>query len=380
MASGSRNGLRPCAACWGFDVPRRNAFPLLPPGPPYARHALHSEGAVWTEKNCYVDVWIETLHALGLEPLAMLPFASAIDLEGDQWTFYKPSHDELHDLYGVKVDELTVWRPLQDHVLEHLAGGKLVSTEADAFWLPDTAGSDYRRQHVKSTIVLAAIDTEAETARYFHNAGYFELGGEDYRALFAPDGQGQGPGGLPLFAEIMRIDRLRRRTLDDLVAQSRALWCKHLAQRPQGHPVRRFSERLAQDLPWLREQGMASYHLWAFAGIRQLGSAFELASANLRWMAQAGEGGVTAAAQAFDQVSIQCKSLILKGARAVNSGKALDAAALLEQAAGAWSQGMDALCDHFQVDAPGSPASPCRPEASPIPSSSIERRTLPDFK
>ena len=44
----------------------------------YVRHALHAEGCTWLEKNCYVDIWIELLHALKLEPLAMLPFTLAV--------------------------------------------------------------------------------------------------------------------------------------------------------------------------------------------------------------------------------------------------------------------------------------------------------------
>ena len=33
----------------------------------YARHATHAETCAWPEKNCYVDLWIELVHALGLE-------------------------------------------------------------------------------------------------------------------------------------------------------------------------------------------------------------------------------------------------------------------------------------------------------------------------
>ncbi len=90
-------------------------------------HPLHAEDRIWVEKNCYVDVWIELLHALGLEPLAMLPFIVAIDFEGDHWTFFKPRHDELRVLYGIDVQELNVWRPLIEHVREHVAAGKLVA-------------------------------------------------------------------------------------------------------------------------------------------------------------------------------------------------------------------------------------------------------------
>ena len=121
----------------------------------YQRHALHAEERDWVEKNCYIDIWIEVLHAHGLEPMAMLPFTVAVDFEGDQWTFFKPPHGELWDLYGVDVQEMTVWRPLLEHTVAQTAAGKLVSTEADAFFLPDTRGTDYRAQHTKTTIVAA---------------------------------------------------------------------------------------------------------------------------------------------------------------------------------------------------------------------------------
>ena len=72
----------------------------------YPRHPLHDQARLWVEKNCYVDVWLELVHALGCDPMAMLPFVVAIDFEGDQWTFYKPPHGEMRDLYGIDVQEL----------------------------------------------------------------------------------------------------------------------------------------------------------------------------------------------------------------------------------------------------------------------------------
>ena len=100
----------------------------------FARHALHGEACVWVEKNCYADVWIELLHTLKLEPLALMPFTLAADFEGDHWTFFKPPLPDLQKLYGIDVQELNVWRPLIEHAAEHLAAGKFISTEADAFW------------------------------------------------------------------------------------------------------------------------------------------------------------------------------------------------------------------------------------------------------
>ncbi len=111
----------------------------------YARHALHGEANQWVEKNCYIDVWIEALHAAGLEPLALMPFTIASDFDGDQWTFYKPPHTEIQELYGVSVQELNVYKPILEHSLYHAARGRLVFTEADAYFMPDTQGTDYPR-------------------------------------------------------------------------------------------------------------------------------------------------------------------------------------------------------------------------------------------
>jgi hypothetical protein len=247
----------------------------------YARSVLHAESCVWVEKNCYVDIWLEVIHALGLEPRAILPFVAAVDFEGDQWTFFKPPHNELRDLYGIDVQELNVWRPLLEHALEHLAAGKLISTEADAWWLPDTSGTDYRRQHTKSTIVLNDLDLENRTLGYFHNAGYFRLEGEDFARTFRLD-QPPDPTFMPLFAELVRVDRVVKRPESELTALSVELWRRHLQRAPSDNPVRRFQQRFERDLPLLQDKGLGYYHAWAFGSTRQLGAAFELATANLQ--------------------------------------------------------------------------------------------------
>src|SRR5258708_5300338 len=186
-------------------MPRLAVLPQLD-ATQYSRHALHAEERMWVEKNCYVDIWIEVLHALGLEPTAVMPFVVALDFEGDQWTFFKPPHDELRDLYGVDVQELNVWRPLVEHAQAHVAAGKLISTEADAFWLPDTAGTDYQRQHTKTTIVIQDFDLEKQRMGYFHNAGYYALEGEGFRQLFRVGAPAE-PTFMPLFAESIRSER-----------------------------------------------------------------------------------------------------------------------------------------------------------------------------
>jgi hypothetical protein len=309
----------------------------------YTPHGLHSQDGIWVEKNCYVDLWIELLHALKLEPRACLGFTLAVDFEGDQWTFFKPSHDELRSLYGVDVQELTVWRPLIDHAVEHLGAGKWISTEADAFWLPDTAGTDYRHQHTKTTIVLNDIDVEARRLGYFHNAGYFTLEAEDFIKAFRLDVTGDDPAFLPLFAELIRLDRVVAKPAHELKGDARLLLRKHVERRGRPHPVARFEERFIRDLPQLQGAGLAAYHRWAFAGIRQLGAAAELASQHLQWL---DEPAFAPAVGALRELAGDCKTLILKAARSVNSRRALDASATFANMAVAWDVAMSCVAAH----------------------------------
>jgi hypothetical protein len=320
---------------------RAEAMPGLDAGN-YRRHALHGDESAWAEKNCYADLWIEFVHALDLEPLAMLGFTVAVDFEGDQWTFFKPSLSELRELYGIDVQEMTVWRPLVEHALDHLAAGKLISTEADAFWLPDTAGTDYRSKHTKTTILLANIDAGSRRLGYFHNAGYFELAGEDYAQLFR-QGAPEDPAFMPLFAELVRVDRLVRREPAELAAMALRSLRRSFDWRPRSNPFTRFAARFAQDLPHMQAQGLAHYHAWAFASIRQAGAAFELAAAHLRWLDGLGHGPFGPAAESFDAISQGNKALILKGARAVHTGKPLDVATPVGNMAAAWDEGMALL-------------------------------------
>jgi len=329
------------STAWPSDLPPRACALSIDPAS-HERHALHGASTIWPEKNCYVDLWIELLHALGMDPHAMLAFTSAIDFEGDQFTFYKPPHAELRRLYGVDVQELTVWRPLHLHALEHLAAGRLISVEADAYWLPDTAGTDYRHKHTKTTIVLADIDMGARRLVYFHNAGCYSLDGEDFDRTFRL-GVPADPAYMPLFAEFVRVDRRFAQGDAALRAQSAASLAEHLAWAPTDNPVRRFAERFAADLPWLRDEGLDHYHAWAFATVRQLGSAFELASRHLAWLGEQAPAGADVARVQFEAMATGAKTLILKLARVVTSRKPVDAVALFEDMVSAWQCGMDAL-------------------------------------
>lgn len=324
------------------DVRRRAcALPGLDPAS-YQRHALHGESAQWPEKNCYIDLWIELVHAMGCDPHAMLGHTLPIDFEGDQWTFFKPSHDQLRRLYGIDVQELTIWRPLADHALEHLSAGKLISVEADAWWLPDTAGTDYRNKHTKTTIVLAHIDLDAQRLVYFHNAGCFALEGEDFVETFRLN-KPEDPAYLPLFAEVVRSDR---RIVRPLVELRDAAWAdlrEQFARRPSSNPVQRFADAFERDLPLMRERGLDHYHAWAFAGTRQVGAAAELTARWLAWLSDTPSPAQQRAIEAFDRLSAGAKTFILKGARVVSSSKPADLGALFGGMVQAWDEGVDAI-------------------------------------
>lgn len=317
----------------------------------HAAHPLHASERIWAEKNCYADLWIELLHALGIDPHAVLPFVLALEFEGDQWTFFKPPLADLRSLHGIDVQELNIWRPVLDHAVEHLGRGSLLSLEADSFWLPDTAGTDYRSQHAKTTIVLNAIDVGARRLGYFHNAGYFELEGEDFARLFHLDG-GTPPGWLAPYAELIHTDRIVRRGDAELRRLSTQLLRTYLAWRPLDNPVTRFHARFDADLLALQQVGLARFHAWAFATLRQLGAAFELAALYLRWLhadssAARVEPDASVSAHPsiaeFELIALQAKALLLKSARAVNSGRAFDARPMFDEMAQAWERGMAAL-------------------------------------
>jgi hypothetical protein len=327
------------SSVWGLDAAN------------YQRHALHAESRAWVEKNCYVDVWLEVLHAAKLDPTAALAFTLASDFDGDQWTFYKPPHVDLNVLYGVGVQELNVWKTILEHTLFHVAQGRLIFTEADAFWLPDTQGTDYRTQHTKSTIVIESIDVEAKQLGYFHNAGYFLLEGEDFVKLFRLDAE-PDPTFMPLFAELVKVDRLLRLSDTELAARSAQLLGAWLGRRPASNPIRRFGRHFHAELDHIRARGMSFYHAFAFATTRQCGSGFELSAAYLRWLEERAPRGYEPAAAALEEISNSAKALILKGARAANSKKPVDFEPIFEDMAKSWDSAMATLDAVVQPAAP----------------------------
>jgi Domain of unknown function (DUF1839) len=303
----------------------------------YEPHRLHSGDRVYLETNCYTDILIELLHARGDEPLAALGFTVRCDFEGDQWTFFKPPPEDLELLFGIDVHEMQPYRPLPDQAAEQLAAGRTLIVELDAWHLPDTAATSYQAEHVKTSCAIEAIDRDAQRLRYFHNAGLYELSGEDYRGVFRLGGGFSGDV-LPPYTELVRFDAGPRLAGEELREAARTLLRRHLARRPAANPFPRFGEQLSTALPALLAGAAEDYHAYAFATVRMVGSAFELCASHATWLL--GEEGGAAAAE-LERIVSGCKVLSFRLARR----RAFDPEPILADLASAWEAGMAALED-----------------------------------
>jgi hypothetical protein len=261
------------------------ALALRPEG--HRPHPLHGPDRVWPETNCYLDLWIELLHATGRDPLPLLGLGAALEWEGDHFTFLKPAAGELQALAGAVLQELALWDATEAQVATQLGRGAVVLLEVDAFFLPDTAGAAYRERHTKTTIAITAMDPAAGWVEYFHNAGMFRLAGEDYAGIFTPTL-------LFPYAELVRFIPPPPGAARDA---ARRLLARYAASRRGGNAV----ERFAADLPGLMA-GMAGdplrIHALCFNTARQFGGAVGLLADHLAWLGEDGSGAARLAALA----------------------------------------------------------------------------------
>jgi hypothetical protein len=277
----------------------------------YERHPLHGPDRDYGETNCYTDVLIEFVHALGPEPLAMLGCALSVDFEGDQWTFFKPRPDDLVALFGIDIHEMQPYRPLPLQIAEQLGMGRTLFVELDSFHLPDTFATSYRQDHVKTSVLVEAIDVAAERMRYFHGGGYHELGDEDFREVLRLERE-LSADVLPPYTELVRMDAGPMLTGEELRAAARDLLPGAVARRPDDNPFRRFGAQLEEEMPNLLAGDSQRFHDYAFATVRMCGSAFEIGASHVGYVL--GESGARAAAQ-MQQIVESSKALSFKLAR-----------------------------------------------------------------
>ena len=280
---------------------------------------LHAPDRVWPETNCYVDVWVELLPALGHPVEPALPFTVLLDFEGDQFTFFKFPLEDLQALFGLTVQELALYESIEAQAMTQLRRGRPVLVEADAFWLPD-AGDAYRKTHVKTSVAVIALDPGRKRFGYFHGTGYYELAGEDYDGLF------RQPAQLSPYAEFVKRDGEARGSAQ-LFEASLSLLRGHLKRRPRTNPIEAWHAALPSHVERLAGRDMAYFHLYAFNVPRQLGANFEMLGTYLQWLGANGVDGLAEAAAAGRRIAEAAKTVQFQLARMVHRRK-LDADAV----------------------------------------------------
>ena len=308
---------------------------LLPVTPQTFRcHPLHAPERCWAETNCSIDLWLEILHALGLTPEAALGFTATQDFEGDQFTFGKFLHAELQALFGIRVRELSVYEPIEVHILRQMQRGNMCLVEVDPFFLPDTGQAAYRRQHGKTTIAPNFIDLEGRRLEYFHNAGYCALEGEDFEGALRPP----MPEGT-LFRPYMEFTNLDPHPLSpaELRAAASELYARHWANRPAQNPIRAFQQVAPAQAAALVDGGEAAFHEFAFHNLRMLGSNFDLLGAGLAWL----NGPADPRLALCEMIAETAKAAQFQLARAVARRRFDGFAQALDPAAQAWDRLFD---------------------------------------
>lgn len=273
----------------------------------------------WPVTNCYIDAWMPILAHWHLDPIAGLGVTVALDYEADQFTFFKYLHEDLELLYGIVVGELTIYRSLEDQVIEQLRAGRLVLVEVDGFYLPDTRATSYQTQHAKTTIGIDDLDLENGHLGYFHNGGRFELSGADFAGVFQRLPEQHRDDALPPYVEFIKR-RFPPLAGSELTQAAADLLRHHLRRRVDTNPVQRFR----RDFPRHMDRLLADpqgFHEYAFATFRQLGANFQLLATHLDWLQQRGVNGLQDARDAAAQISANAKALQFKVARIAARGR-----------------------------------------------------------
>ena len=179
---------------------------------------------------------------------------------------------------------------------------------------PDTAATSYRSEHVKTSVAAEAIDLERGWLRYFHGAGLYELDGEDYAGDLPPRRRARRRRSCRPTPSSSASTPGRDSPGAELRAAARALAAPAPRAPAAKRSVRAFRRRSWRaSCPSLLEAGPEAYHAYAFATVRMVGAAFELAAAQAEWLL--GARGRGAPATAMRTIVDGCKVLGFRLAR-----------------------------------------------------------------
>lgn len=307
---------------------------LSPEG--FVQHTVHREDSVWSNTNCYLDVWIELLHGLGRRPEPLFAVAVAADTQVEQFEFLKVDHRDLEEVHGIRVGEYDIWSSLLEQVQTQMGAGNLLIIEADAHWLPDTRGVSYGIEHTKTSIIPVHVDPAQQHLVYLHNEGLHELRGADFDYVLGPR---RAEGIVPApYVELLRLDRLTPANDDDARAHTVRLLRHHARRAPEHNPAESLMDVVRSRFPWLQDHGMEGYHALCFETTRQLGVVAMLAAQAIRFAAVA---ELEPAAAAWERVSSEAKALQFQLARVARGRSSKTMEAAMNSIVSAWGDGAD---------------------------------------
>ena len=119
-----------------------------------------------------------------------------------------------------------------------------------------------------------------------------------------------------------------------------------LALLPTSNPFLVFRERFEQDLVWLMEEPIETFHQYSFATLRQYGACFELVETYLKWLAAGGEEGLDGPIESFGTISDTAKTLQFQLARARARKRELPLDPI-DRMGALWTEGMEPLVDRY---------------------------------
>ena len=165
----------------------------LDPAALRASSAAHAATAAWPETNCYVDLWIELLHALASSRWRRCRSRSPSTRRRPVDVLQVPPRRPRRALRRRR-HELNVWRSLHRSRCRAAGPGapvdrrsRRVLSARHGGHVLSHASTSRRRSRSRRSIV------EERRLGYFHNAGYYELDGDDFAGVFRLEGHRTDP-------------------------------------------------------------------------------------------------------------------------------------------------------------------------------------------
>ena len=268
----------------------------------YRRHAVHGDGRIWAETNCYVDIWIELLHALGPRAGGRAAVHARDRLRGRSVDVLQVSAAAIcSSCTASTCRNSPSGGPL---VGAHRGAGRAGPAGARRARLVLPARHGGHRRTARPREVDRRRDGDRSRA-CGSSATFTARAITSSRATTSPPRSAcddADPARLPPYVEFVKThdapspDAARR----DLGRSAAAPPARGAARQPvrslraavRARPRRRSSPRTS-----------SSSISTSFATLRQFGACFELSATYLRWLAAQGETGLEDAAAAFRTIS-----------------------------------------------------------------------------